>query len=205
MTFKLRKSTADKRRIALACDPAVIAACGGAAVDRAQQYLDAVPLAAVRARVARLGADATDADRASLAETAAVAAEARAQFSAARAEFDAELADFRRDRDSAGYVHPPGACLFTIRPLTAAQRVAAIEAAAGKAGAASLTAYAAVALPAAVEAVEQAGETFQIGAFLDAIADDAQLIAVLSELVDVVRALSGLDSVGKAPSAPRAG
>lgn len=205
MTFRLRKSTADKCKIALACDPAVIAACGGAAVDRAQQHLDAVPLAAVRARVARLGADATDADRTSLAETEAVAAEARAQLSAARAEFDAELADFRRHRDSVDYVPPPDACLFTIRPLTAAQRVAAVEAAAGKPGASSLTAYAAVALPAAVEKVEQGGESYRIADFIDAIADDAELINVLTELVDVVRSMSGLDAVGKAPSGPRAG
>lgn len=119
------------------------------------------------------------------------------------------LAFFKADRAAylgdPGFVVPADACLFTVRPLTAAQRVAAIEAAAGKTGASSLTAYAAVALPAAVVSVEQGGETYRIAEFLDAIADDAELIGVLTELVDVVRTMSGLDAVGKAPSAPPRG
>lgn len=103
------------------------------------------------------------------------------------------------------FVVPADACLFTVRPLTAAQRVAAIEAAAGKSGGSGLTAYASVALPAAVERVEQGGEVYQIRDFLEAIADDAQLIGVLAELVEVVRQISGLDAVGKARSGSRAG
>lgn len=144
--FRLHHSTADKMRIALACDPAMIEA------------------------------NAADA-----------------------------LAGYAETHNPDAVTVPVDAAMFTIRPLTAAERVNAVSAAAGKSGGASLTAYAAVALPAAVERVEQDGATYTIGAFLNAIDDDVVLIGVLSELVAAVRAISGLDSLGKAHSGPRAG
>jgi hypothetical protein len=144
--FRLHHSTADKKRIPLACDPTVIEA------------------------------NATDA-----------------------------LAAYAETHDPDAIVVPADAAMFTIRPLTAAERVNAVSAAAGKAGGASLTAYASVALPAAVEKVEQGGVAYPIRAFLDAIDDDSALIGVLAELVNAVRTISGLDSLGKAHSGPRAG
>lgn len=128
------------------------------------------------------------------------------------------VAAYKASHDPSLITVPSDAFLFTIRPLTAAERVNAACGAGSKGQ--PLVGYAAIALPAAVEKVEQRRavvegddpdpkapkwEQFTISAFLDSMSDDIQLIEVMAELVDLVRSISGLDSLGKSPSERRHG
>lgn len=200
MSFRLRKSTSDAVTLPLACDPAVIEANGCAEIAR----LSAI----IRSREADLEAMRTARDAGADPELDARIEKASADIDGARAqliEAEAPLAAYRRDHDPAAIVIPDGVTLFTVRPLTAAQRLAAFEAANGKPGITAMTAYAAIAFPAAVVRVVHEGETVAIRDFLELLTSDADLITVTAELVELVRALSGLDGVGKARSAPRCG
>lgn len=102
---------------------------------------------------------------------------------------------------------PSDATWVIMRPLTAKERVGALEAvrAAGNEGLAALMAYAESAFPLAIQKVEVEGVEMSIVDLIDSIEGDATLVGCLSELMGHLSRISGISLAGKARSGPRAG
>lgn len=115
---------------------------------------------------------------------------------------EAAVEHYLETGDHSALTIPSDATWVTLRPITAKERVGAVEAvrAAGSEGLAALMAYAEEAFPKAIQKVEVGGAEMSIVDLIDSIEGDANLVGCLSEIMRHLSRISGLSSEKKARS-----